>query len=509
MTDDPRHDVRPLVRRLGKPPEEWTRQDLATVCREDGIRVLNLRYPGFDGKLRELRVPVNGPEQLERVLATGERVDGSSLFPQLFSTTSSDLYVVPVYRWAFRNPWAADELDLPCRFAGADGLPSPITPDNLLAGAAERLAERSGARLLALAELEFYVVLDRGDDRFNGLAQRHYHQSEPFLHGRSIADEILRVVASVTGRVKYCHSEVGYVDKIESGDPELSGKRAEQFELELALMPIEDLGMWIAVARWLIRMIANKHDASATFLPKLELGAAGSGMHLHLAVERDGANSMRTEDGELSKDALRVIGSLLDNVSLLSALGNTVAASYLRLVPGQEAPTRVCWGRHDRASLVRIPLDFRTESRLDRSMNPNEPGDYPELRSQATVEFRSPDGSAFSNLLLAAVTACIGEGLVSEKAIEVARRLEVGTRAEGDGEGVERLPASAREASERLQERRAFLEERGFPAALIDMVAEKLRSENDRELEYRLRGLPAADRLAETRRIMHKDLHKH
>jgi glutamine synthetase len=256
-------------------------------------------------------------------------------------------------------------------------------------------------------------------------------------------------------------------------------------------------------------MIANRHGASATFLPKLELGAAGSGMHLHLALERDGVNTMRSPDGELSEDALRVIGSLLDNVSLLSALGNTVAASYLRLVPGQEAPTRVCWGRHDRSSLVRIPLDFRTEQRLDLSMNPNETGDYPELTSQATVEFRSPDGSAFSNLLLASLAACVSDGLSSERALEVARRLEVASAGDLDDQALETLPASAREASERLQEQRAFLEERSFPAELIDMVREKLRSENDRELEYRLRGLPAADRLAETRRIMHKDLHKH
>ena len=66
-------DIRPLVRRLGKPPTEWQRADLVQLCMEDGIRVVNFRYPSFDGKLRELRLPVNDRVYLEKILATGTR----------------------------------------------------------------------------------------------------------------------------------------------------------------------------------------------------------------------------------------------------------------------------------------------------------------------------------------------------------------------------------------------------------------------------------------------------
>ena len=61
----------------------------------------------IDGKLKELRLPVNSEAYLERILAAGERVDGSSLFPRIFESSESDIYVVPVYRWAFLNPWEA------------------------------------------------------------------------------------------------------------------------------------------------------------------------------------------------------------------------------------------------------------------------------------------------------------------------------------------------------------------------------------------------------------------
>jgi glutamine synthetase len=507
-----REDIRPLVRGLGKPPAEWQRRDLERFCLEHRVRVVNLRYPSLDGKLRELRLPVNDRRYLERVLAAGERVDGSSLFPGLLDAGESDLYAVPVYRWAFLNPWAEDELDIVCRFADRHGEPCPSTPDNVLAAAVERLRRATGSELKALAELEFYLLLDRGDDRFTGKAQRNYHQTTPYLHGRGIADEILRTVSAVTGRVKYCHSEVGYIDRLESGEPEIDGRRVEQYELELDLMPIEDLGCWLTVARWLIRAIAYRQGASVTYVPKLDQGMAGSGMHLHLAVERDGRNVMRDPDGELSEDAMRLIGGLLGRAKPLTAFGNTVAASFLRLVPDQEAPTRVCWGRHNRSSLLRVPLDFHTVKRMDTVMNPREEAPYPAHLARPTVEYRSPDGSAFCHLLLAAVALAAGEGFSRPDRLELARSLEVRGNVFSDaaaGESLESLPPTAVAAARELEAARSFFDAGGFPPKLVDMVVAKLEAEADEGLSDRLRSLPAAERLVASRRVMHKDLHKH
>jgi len=515
MTDyngDMAYDARPLVRRLGKPPEAWQRKDLVELCLRDEIRVINFRYPSFDAKLRELRLPVNSRTQLDRILAAGERVDGSSLFPGIFGTGSSGLYAVPVYRWAFLNPWAEDELDIVCRFADKDGAPCPRTPDNVLAHAAKRLRSNTGADLLALAEIEFYLLLDRLDERYTSLAQRNYHQSAPYLDGNAVGDEIVRVISAVTGRLKYFHSEVGYIDHLESDQPEAHDRRAEQYEAELELMPIEDLGTWLTVCRWLIRVIADRHGVTATYVPKLDEDMAGTGQHVHLALERDGANCMCRDDGELSEDGYRVIGGLLRRARTLSAFGNTVAASYLRLVPRQEAPTRICWGRSNRSSLIRVPLNFLTEKRMDLEMNPGEQGPYPSSVGTPTVELRSPDGSAFPHLLLAALTLCIEESLTVPGALKLARRLEI----EGDiasqaelMDSLEQLPRSAVGAARALAENREFFQDGGFPPEILDQVIRKLENEADEGLSDRLRALPAAERLSHTRHLMHKDLHKH
>ncbi len=514
-TFDPAHDIRPLVRRIGKPPEEWRRRDLLAACLEDGIRVVNFRFSSFDGKLRELRLPVTNPAYLDRILAAGERVDGSSLFPGLFEPGASDLYVVPVHRWAFLDPWRPDELHVVCRFADGTGAPSPRTPDTLLAGAAAGLTARTGLTLSALAELELYLILERADERFTGRSQRHYQQSSPYLHGRAIADEILRSAAAVTGHVKYGHAEVGYIDRLASGDPELDGRRVEQYEIELDLAPVEDLGCWLPVVRWLARTVADRHGASATFVPKLDEGMAGSGMHLHLALARDGANVLKDASGELSEPALRMIGGLLRHAPALAAFGNTVAGSYLRLVPDQEAPTRPGWGRGDRSALLRVPLDFAADGALERAMNPGEDGEAPTDLARPTIELRSPDGSAFPQLLLAAVTLAVADGLGDPAALELARatatttKTETETEAAGRAPSLDPLPRSAVEAARVLERRREFFERGGFPPVLIDRVAAQLRAEADEDLSERLRRLPAADRLVESRRLMHKDLHKH
>jgi glutamine synthetase len=505
------NDIRPLVQKIGKLPQEWQRADLVKVCREEGIRIVNFRYPSFDGKLRELRLPVNNDLYLQKILATGERVDGSSLYPGLFGTGKSDLYVLPVYRWAFLNPWAADELDIVCRLADQEGAPSADTPDNLVVSLAERIRHESGLTLKALAELEFYLILDRTDDRFTGKAQRNYQQSAPYLHGHAVADEILRTASAVCGGVKYCHSEVGYIDRLESDDPELHGRRVEQYELEFDLLPIEVLNCWLTVVRWLVRVIADRHGASVTFVPKLDQGMAGSGLHLHLALERDSENVIRDAAGKLTDESLRLMGGLLEHAAPLTAFGNTVAASYLRLVPNQEAPTRICWGERNRSSLIRVPLDFRTASRLDRVMNPDEAGSYPENLSRPTIEYRSPDGSAYSQLLLAAVALCVEDGLRSPDSLDKARALEVEGNIFADDElrdRLERLPASAVEAAASLREHREFFEQGGFPSRLIDLVLTKLEGEADHGLTERLKALPAAERLQTARRLMHKDLHK-
>ena len=72
------------------------------------------------------------------------------------------------------------------------------------------------------------------------------------------------------------------------------------------------------------------------------------------------------------------------------------------------------------------------------------------------------------------------------------------------------LPGSCVESAEILQKKRILYERSNiFPASMIDYIAQLLKRENDVQMNAHLIDLPADDRLLETRKIMHKDIHRH
>ena len=89
---------------LGKAPKDFTKEDIIRVVQDFDIRMVNLMYPGGDGRLKTLNFMLNSADYLNTILTCGERVDGSSLFSSI-EAASSDLYVMPVFRTAFIDPF--------------------------------------------------------------------------------------------------------------------------------------------------------------------------------------------------------------------------------------------------------------------------------------------------------------------------------------------------------------------------------------------------------------------
>jgi glutamine synthetase len=230
---------------------------------------------------------------------------------------------------------------------------------------------------------------------------------------------------------------------------------------------------------------------------------------------------MRGEDGKLSVEARKLIGGLCEYADSLTAFGNTVSSAYLRLVPHQEAPTRICWSDLNRSALIRVPLGWTGVAGLARKVNPAETSDYVDERGgRQTVEIRSPDGSANIHLTLAGIAMAANWAFRGDLTLfkeygplELADNLYVKGNIFADKDLLKRLPVlppSCVESSRVLLNKRAHYERDGvFPPAVIDYVAGMLQAENDEFMNKKLSDLPAHDRLHEIRKIMHKDLHKH
>jgi glutamine synthetase len=511
----------PLSLILDKPATDFTRADLIRVIEAKQIERVTLHYLAIDGKLKELTVPVTDRARLESLLAEGERADGSSLFKGLVDMALSDLYIVPVYRSAFFNPFDEGSLDLICRYLTQDGTPAPFTWDGVLARAAGLFRATTGLELRAMGELEFFLVTTPADRSYPVENHRGYHGSAPFAKSGPILHEMVANISRVTGAVKYAHSENGVIESVKSDLPEIEGRLAEQLEIEFTPRPIEEAADNLVLGRWIIRNTAFRHGAVATFTPKLEEGVAGSGLHFHLELAKNGRNIMRGADGKLSVEARKLIGGLCAYAESLTAFGNTVSSAYLRLVPNQEAPTRICWSDLNRSALIRVPLGWAGASGLARRVNPAETNDFvDESGGRQTVEIRSPDGSAIIHLTLAGIAMAANWAFGSDKSLfkdsaplDLADSLYVKGNIFADKELLKRLPilpASCVESSRVLLEKRDLYERDGvFPPSVIDYIARTLQAEDDEFMNKRLAELPAHDRLHEIRQIMHKDLHKH
>jgi glutamine synthetase len=136
-------------------------------------------------------------------------------------------------------------------------------------------------------------------------------------------------------------------------------------------------------------MAADRDGRVATFMPKPLWDVAGSGMHIHQHLFKEG-RPLFWQDGawaDLSELAHYYIGGLLHHGRALLALTNPSTNSYKRLVPGFEAPVNLIYGLANRSAAVRIPEAGRT----------------PETKR---IEFRPPDATcniylAMSGMLLA------------------------------------------------------------------------------------------------------------
>lgn len=493
----------PLEEFLNKPPKDFNRDDFLRVIEQQKIERVTFHYTALDGRLKELKIPVTNRLQAELILTEGERVDGSSLFKGIVEAGVSDLYVVPEYKTAFLNPFDEHSLDFICRFLDKDGNRAPFALDNVLHKAHVRFREHSGLDLFALGELEFFLFYESDPSTFPMKKQHGYHEAAPFRKSGAILDEMISHISRITGVVKYSHSEVGFIESIQSEQDEIRGKSAEQLEVEFLPKKSEEMADYLVLARWIIRNVAFKHGCVATFAPKLELGVAGNGLHFHLQLRKEGKNIMTAPNEGLSQAALRLIGGLCHQAQSLTAFGNMVSSSYLRLIPHYEAPTRIFWSDLNRNALIRLPLAWNAAHNLADRINPASPAQRDIKEDRQTVEFRSPDGSALVHLLLAGIIMAADWAFADDESLELAEKFYFKKEEnpdENQWDNLPVLPSSCGESAQILVANRAFYERDGiFPSTMIDYIAKFLNEENIEV--HSLSGY------VDMRKLMHKYLH--
>lgn len=472
-----------LVAFLQKPSSMFTKEDIISFIQQNDIRMVNFMYPAGDGRLKTLNFVITDLAYLNAILTCGERVDGSSLF-SFIEAGSSDLYVIPRFRTAFVDPFAEiPTLSMLCSFFNKDGEPLESAPEHTLHKASKAFTKVTGMQFQAMGELEYYVIApDAGV--FKATDQRGYHESGPYAKFNEFRTQCMSYIAQAGGQIKYGHSEVGNFT--------LDGYIYEQNEIEFLPVDVEQAADQLMIAKWIIRNLAYKLGYNVTFAPKITAGKAGSGLHIHMRMMKDGKNVM-LEDGALSQTARKAIAGMMELAPSITAFGNTNPTSYFRLVPHQEAPTNVCWGDRNRSVLVRVPLGWSAKTDMCMLANPLEKESHFDTSIKQTVEMRSPDGSADLYQLLSGLAVACRHGFELDNALEIAERTYVNVNIhqkenEGKLKSLAQLPDSCEASADCLEKQRAVFEQYNvFSPAMIDGILRKLRSYKDRTLRADLK----------------------
>ena len=476
----------PLVQYLNKPSSEFTKEDIMRYAEDHDIAMINFRYCGWDGRLKTLNFVINSKQHLNSILSYGERVDGSSLF-SFIEAGSSDLYVIPRYRTTFLNPFSeVPTLDILCSYYNKDGEPLASSPEYILKKAHQTLIDRTGYTLETMGELEYYIISQK-KDLFQATDQKGYHEAEPFSKWGDFRKEAMMAIAQSGGLIKYGHSEVGnfVVDDLEY----------EQNEIEFAPTNIEDAADQLLIAKWILRTLALKHGVTVTFAPKITTGKAGSGLHIHCRLMKDGKSQM-VDNGKLSDVAKKAIAGFLDLAPSITAFGNLNPMSYFRLVPHQEAPTNLCWGDRNRSVLVRVPLGWTGKLDMALDANPKQKIFESKPIQRQTVELRSPDGSADVYTLMASLAVAARHGLEMKNALEYAKRTYVDVDIFNEKnkkrlKELNHLPSSCWESALAMEKQKKIYFEHGiFSKGMIEGIIAFHKSYKDQNLREELKDKP-------------------
>ncbi len=487
-----------LVAYLGKSNKEFTKADIVRYIQENGIRMVNFMYPAGDGRLKTLNFVINNAAYLDAILTCGERVDGSSLFP-FIEAGSSDLYVLPRFSTAFIDPFAElPTISMLCSYFNKDGEPLESSPENTLRKACQAFNKTTGMEFQAMGELEYYVIApDIG--MFAATDQKGYHESAPYAKFNEFRTQCMSYIAQAGGQIKYGHSEVGNFT--------INGLIYEQNEIEFLPVKAEDAADQLMIAKWIIRNLAYKHGYDITFAPKITTGKAGSGLHIHMRIVKDGVNQM-LDGGTLSATARRAIAGMMELAPSITAFGNTNPTSYFRLVPHQEAPTNICWGDRNRSVLVRVPLGWAAKSDMCKIANPLEDESNYDTTQKQTVEMRSPDGSADVYQLIAGLAVACRHGFEIDNALDIAEKTYVNVNIhkkenESKLKDLAQLPDSCEASADCLESQRAIFEQHNvFSPAMIDGIIKRLRSYGDKTLRQEIEG-----NQEEMLKLVHKYFH--
>ena len=342
-------------------------QKIMELIREKNIQMVDFKMVDISGQYRHVSILAKDFD--ESVMKNGIGFDASNYGYAVVE--KSDMVFIPDPDTAVIDPFC--QIPTLSMTGNAMIIDSPQNrplaqyPRNIVLAAEQYMRDTGIAdTIMILPEFEFYlfdqvgwevkpnsigVSLDAAQAHWNSAVegmgnivakQKNYHIAKPFDISYEARSEMCLHMADAGIEINYHHPEVG---------------AAGQYEIEPKLGQLSKMADATMLIKYIVHNVARKYGLSATFMPKPVYGEAGSGMHVHMLLLKDGQPVFSDDEGyaHLSKTAHYFMGGLLKHIASLCALTNPSTNSFKRLVPGFEAPVTVGYATSNRSAVIRIP----------------------------------------------------------------------------------------------------------------------------------------------------------
>jgi glutamine synthetase len=428
------------------------RRKVLERVRDEEVRFVYLWFTDLEGHLKSFSIT---PQELEGALDDGMGFDGSSI-TGFNPIEESDMVAIPdpaTFQLMPAEPGETKVARLICDIVTPDGDAYEGDPRYVLKRALERMRALGFDTFNVGPELEYFLF--KSPDGVETLDEGGYFAMTTLDAAWELRDATVKALESMGIPVEYAHHEVG----------------PSQHEIDMRFANALEMADHTVTYRLIVKEIAAKHGAHATFMPKPIFGENGSGMHTHQSLFSNGQNAFFDGDDQwhLSDAGKAFIAGQLRHAREISAIFAQWVNSYKRLVPGYEAPVYVAWSQRNRSALIRIPL-------------------YHPGKEQATrAEIRCPDPACNPYLTFAALLHAGLEGV--ERGYELPPPMERNlyhlTAEQRRERGIVALPETLGEAIDELAQ--SDLARTALGPHIFDRYVEIKRKEWD---EYRVQLTP-------------------
>ncbi|MGF1876809.1 glutamate--ammonia ligase [Photobacterium frigidiphilum] len=345
-------------------------ENVLALIQENEVKFIDLRFTDTKGKEQHITIPSH---QIDSdFFEDGKMFDGSSVAGWK-GINESDMVMMPDASSAVLDPFTEDStLNIRCDILEPATMQGYDRDPRSIAKRAEEFMRATGLAdtVLVGPEPEFFLFDDvkfntdmsgsffkiddveaawnTGSD-FEGGNKGHrpgvkggYFPVAPVDSSQDIRSAMCLIMEEMGLVVEAHHHEVA---------------TAGQNEIATRFNTLTTKADEIQIYKYVVHNVAHAFGKTATFMPKPLVGDNGSGMHVHMSLNKDGQNLFAGDKyGGLSEMAIYYIGGIIKHARAINAFANPATNSYKRLVPGYEAPVMLAYSARNRSASIRIPV---------------------------------------------------------------------------------------------------------------------------------------------------------